>query len=153
MKRGYLVAVVAVCVLTIGALSVPSLSVQSASLTFAGGIRMQSDMYLYAQGAIVAPGLGDVSVGVGLNDGLWLGVHGFVYPADLISGFIGAEFQPIRDETGVIAFSPALAAGFAVTPPGSYIVLEALILPVPVAHEVRVLFGVSAMFTFGGQRE
>jgi len=160
MKRlstyGSLAAFVAAAVIILA--SVPATCQEDAqtplsSIVLAGGVSMLSDMHLYGQVAVVDPDLGDITVALGLNNGVWAGAHGYIFPADQVAGFVGIELQPVRDTEGVVSLSPALGIGVVIRPPGTYISFGARILPVAPDTEPLVKFGISALFTFGGPRE
>jgi len=118
------------------------------------GPRLHTDMAFYLQGGFKTD-IMDATVGIGFNDSVWLGAHGYFLDTggeDLdASVFAGVELH-IDQSTDTMMLNPAFSIGFAVNAGPLLVILDALIVPVaegqPVATVVALSFNFG--FPFGG---
>jgi len=152
MKRVLYVAVL-VCALSVGLVAVHGICAEpTQSIDGAAGFSMQSDGRFYVHLAAVDHSLGDITVALGLNNGVYVGVRGYIFPSDNLAGYFGTEIQPVKVE-GITTLRIAVPVGFVVRVDRVAVNFGLRIFPVPDGDDIRTLFVISALYTFGGSRE
>lgn len=107
--------------------------------TFFYGLRLQSDMLFYLCTGVSWERV-DAAIGLGFNNGVWLGMHSYFYSNQGMAVFTGLELQVLYPPGEPLELHPALPIGFAVVRDRVKFVLETMLEPVVPKTQVRSTF-------------
>jgi len=154
MKKALVAVIVAALIGATGFLAVgQDENVPTSAPFFFFGSRLHTDASFYVQGGIKMDTF-DCTVGIGFNNSVWLGAHGYFLTGGDLSASVFAGGELHVDNSGpAMVLDPAFSIGVAVNEGPILFIIDALIVPVSEGEPVNSVVALSFNFgwTVGGE--